>query len=109
MGGRPGRGRAGFGPAVGFRAGTGTYNRGRGANRDAGGDFGVSRGIGGPRPNYSGRYSYDRRCLNYAKFFPFKILHLNYFLNQQFFSELYMMSNNGVRSIKDLLSLIMSI
>ncbi|VDN18288.1 unnamed protein product [Gongylonema pulchrum] len=55
MGGRPGRGRAGFGPPVG-----GGFNRsdaGHGRGRGGAGDFGGGRG----RLNYSGRYSYDRR------------------------------------------------
>ncbi|VDK53369.1 unnamed protein product [Anisakis simplex] len=67
LGGQPGRGRAGFGPPTGgFRSGTGGHSRGRGAsNRGDGGDFGGGRGMG-PRPNYSGRYSYDRRWPNGA-------------------------------------------
>lgn len=54
VGGRPGRGRAGFGqPASGFNRNEG-HARGRGTYGDG---HGSNRG----RPNYSGRYSYDRR------------------------------------------------
>uniref|UniRef100_F1KWY4 RNA helicase n=1 Tax=Ascaris suum TaxID=6253 RepID=F1KWY4_ASCSU len=61
VGGQPGRGRAGFGPPTAtFRGG---YSRGRGSNRD-GGEYGSGRGMNGARPNYTGRYSYDRRTMH---------------------------------------------
>uniref|UniRef100_A0A914ZI88 RNA helicase n=2 Tax=Parascaris univalens TaxID=6257 RepID=A0A914ZI88_PARUN len=61
VGGQPGRGRAGFGPPTAtFRGG---YSRGRGSTRD-GGEYGSGRGMSGARPNYTGRYSYDRRTMH---------------------------------------------
>lgn len=64
IGGRPGRGRAGFGPPVsGFSRGF------RGGSRD--GDFVGGRG----RSNYMGRHSYDRRsCKHLYILFSFQIL-----------------------------------
>ncbi|VBB30816.1 unnamed protein product [Acanthocheilonema viteae] len=57
VGGRPGRGRAGFGqPPSGFNRNDG-HARGRGTYGD---NHGSARG----RPNYSGRYSYDRRAVH---------------------------------------------
>uniref|UniRef100_A0A183HSW6 Reverse transcriptase domain-containing protein n=1 Tax=Onchocerca flexuosa TaxID=387005 RepID=A0A183HSW6_9BILA len=59
IGGRPGRGRAGFGqPVSGFNRNDG-HARGRGNFAD---NHGNARG----RPNYSGRYSYDRRLEFYC-------------------------------------------
>ncbi|MFH4980768.1 hypothetical protein AB6A40_007477 [Gnathostoma spinigerum] len=55
MGGQPGRGRAGFGPTAGGYSSRGGYSRGRG-NRD--------EHYGSGRPNYSGRYSYDKRTMH---------------------------------------------
>uniref|UniRef100_A0AAF5PJX0 RNA helicase n=1 Tax=Wuchereria bancrofti TaxID=6293 RepID=A0AAF5PJX0_WUCBA len=57
VGGRPGRGRAGFGqPVSGFSRSDG-HVRGRG-------NYGDSHGSTRGRPNYSGRYSYDRRAVH---------------------------------------------
>ncbi|VDN06439.1 unnamed protein product [Thelazia callipaeda] len=56
MGGRPGRGRAGFGPSIGGFSRNDGHARGRG-------NYGDTHGSGRGRPNYTGRYSYDRRTV----------------------------------------------